>query len=88
MASNNRPADLETDAISASSGAAAEKKVEMPNDEETAPSREPAPSYSQEDGVEIDYKTLEWWYVDLASAKPWAFCMLTYRRNTGKLQWS
>lgn len=64
MATNTRVAGIdESDSISASSGPVGEKKAEMPQDMEAAVPAEPAPSYSQEDGVEINYKTLEWWYV-------------------------
>ncbi|KAK6223337.1 hypothetical protein LQW54_000454 [Pestalotiopsis sp. IQ-011] len=62
MATNTRVAGIdESDSISASSGPVGEKKAEMPQDMEAAVPAEPAPSYSQEDGVEINYKTLEWW---------------------------
>lgn len=61
MATNTHAPDVESDSISAVSRGVGEKKVDGLNDTEAAAPSEPAPSYSQEDGVEIDYKTLEWW---------------------------
>lgn len=62
MAANNQVSGVETDRISATSPVV-EKKADGQHDAELAAPSEAAPSYSQEDGVEINYKTLEWWYV-------------------------
>ncbi|KAI1843553.1 hypothetical protein JX266_010186 [Neoarthrinium moseri] len=40
---------------------AIDKKEDGPVDAEGNPGNEAAPSYSQEDGEDINYKTLEWW---------------------------
>lgn len=62
MAGNPQVPGAEADVISATSPIA-RKKTDGQHDAEAAAPSETAPSYSQEDGVEINYKTLEWWCV-------------------------
>ncbi|KAK6063409.1 transmembrane amino acid transporter [Seiridium cupressi] len=61
MATTNPVSGSEADAISAASKTPTEKKADGQPEVEAGLHHEPAPSYSQEDGVEINYKTLEWW---------------------------